>query len=177
LSAKKLRKPLQWNTNLLLKGKKMSEYAKYFKDVADFNRTFGLPTPRTPVMAVTPEQRQALGARLAEFTGVLLDEVDEVNDIIKGLAGDAAPIDIVTDLADWLGDVIVYCTSEAMRHGIPIEQVLFLIMGSQYSKLDLNGKPIYANGKVQKGPGFIPPEPVIAELLAARVLLTAGAQT
>jgi hypothetical protein len=165
---------LRWKINLLLKGKKMSEF---FGSVHSFNRTFGLPTPRTPVMAVTPEQKQALGARLSEFTNILLDEVDEVNDIIKGLAGDAAPIDTVTDLADWLGDLIVYCTSEAIRHGIPIEQVLVLIMRSQYSKLDPDGNPIYAHGKVQKGPNFVPPEQMIAQLLAAHVVLTAGAQT
>jgi NTP pyrophosphatase (non-canonical NTP hydrolase) len=161
---------------LLLKGKKMNSEPSFFDDVWQFNTVFNLPTPPNPVMVVTPEQRQALGARLAEFTGVLLDEVDEVNDIVKALATDAAPIDIVTDLADWLGDIIVYCTSEALRHGIPIEQVLALIMRSQYSKLD-NGKPIYAHGKVQKGPGFVPPEQAIAELLAARILLNAGAQS
>lgn len=136
----------------------------YFNSVMQFNVKFKLPTPSKPTMPTTPEQRQELAARLAEFTGVLLDEVDEVNDIIKGLAGDSTPLEAAVDVADWLGDLIVYCTSEAMRHGIPIEQVLALIMESQYSKLH-NGKPLYANGKVQKGPDFVPPEAKIALLL------------
>jgi len=58
---------------------------------------------------------------------------------------------VVTDLADWLGDIVVYCRSEAMKLGIPLEEVLEAIQGSNASKLPYDGTPIYdKNGKFIK---------------------------
>ena len=71
-------------------------------------------------------------------------------------------------IADLLGDVIVYCRSEALKYGIPLEEVLSIIMDSNESKLGADGKPIYdANGKFLKGPNYWKPEPKIKELLAS----------
>lgn len=66
---------------------------------------------------------------------------------------------VLVALADWFGDMVVYIRSEAMKFGIPLESVLAVIMGSNFTKLDENGEPRKdENGKVQKGPNFIPPE-------------------
>ena len=52
------------------------------------------------------------------------------------------------------------------RRGIPLEDVLQIIMDSNASKLGADGKPIYdANGKFLKGPNYWKPEPKIRELL------------
>jgi len=68
--------------------------------------------------------------------------------------------------ADLLGDVIVYCRSEALKYGLPLEAVLDIIMDSNESKLGADGKPIYdANGKFLKGPGYWKPDPKIKSLL------------
>ena len=70
--------------------------------------------------------------------------------------------------APLLGDVIVYCRSEALKYGIPLEAVLQIIMDSNASKLGADGKPIYdANGKFLKGPNYWKPEPKIRELLGS----------
>jgi predicted HAD superfamily Cof-like phosphohydrolase len=71
-------------------------------------------------------------------------------------------------LADLLGDLIVYCASEARRWGIPLEPVLNTIMESNFSKLGADGQPLYdERGKVLKGPNYWKPEPKIEELLKA----------
>ena len=75
---------------------------------------------------------------------------------------------LLDSVQDLLGDVIVYCRSEAMKYGIPLEAVLDLIMDSNESKLGADGKPIYdENGKFLKGPNYWKPEPQIKQLLAS----------
>jgi hypothetical protein len=76
-------------------------------------------------------------------------------------------------LADWLGDMNVYNRSEALKYGIPLEDVLAAIMGSNFTKLGEDGQPIKdENGKVLKGPNFMPPEKHIYATLFGREALT-----
>ncbi len=70
----------------------------------------------------------------------------------------------LTHLADWFADIMVFVMSEAMKFGIDVFDVLKIVMGSNFSKLGADGKPIYdANGKFQKGPNYKAPEEVIRE--------------
>ena len=104
--------------------------------------------------------------RLVKFKATLLDEVHEIDDIVELSKKSGAAIDVAVALADLLGDIIVYCRSEALKYGLPLEQVLDIIMDSNESKLDQNGNPIYdANGKFLKGPNYWKPEPRIKALL------------
>jgi len=105
--------------------------------------------------------------RLVKFKATLMDEVHEIDEIVAQARAGAAPLDLAVAIADLLGDVIVYCRSEALKYGIPLEAVLQIIMDSNASKLGADGKPIYdANGKFLKGPNYWKPEPKIRELLA-----------
>jgi predicted HAD superfamily Cof-like phosphohydrolase len=62
----------------------------------------------------------------------------------------------------------VYCASEAKRWGLPLDEILNVIMQSNFSKLDANGEPIYdERGKVMKGPNYWKPEPKISQLLSS----------
>ena len=121
----------------------------FFNRVRDFNRTFGMPEPAVPTMPNS--------LRLRQFRDMLLAEVNEYDTVRE-----------LEDFADWVGDIIVYCASEAIRHGIPIEQVLKIIMDSNMSKLGEDGKPIInkETGKVEKGPNYWRPESMIQQLLA-----------
>ncbi len=103
-------------------------------------------------------------SRLEAFYRIISEEVDEAKGMINGALVNDNNVNLV-DLSDWLGDIIVFCASEAGRWGIPILQVLKLIMDSQDSKLDENGKPIHKDGKFMKGPNYQPPEPAIEKLL------------
>ena len=104
--------------------------------------------------------------RLRKFKATLADEVDEIDEIVTKAEAGAAPIEIAVALADLLGDVIVYCRSEALKYGLPLEAVLDIIMDSNESKLGADGQPIYdGNGKFLKGPNYWKPEPKIKALL------------
>jgi predicted HAD superfamily Cof-like phosphohydrolase len=107
-----------------------------------------------------------VAGRLRKFKATLLDEVHEIDEIVAAAERGDAPLELGVAIADLLGDVIVYCRSEALKYGIPLEAVLSIIMDSNQSKLGADGKPIYdANGKFLKGPDYWKPEPKIRALL------------
>lgn len=130
----------------------------FYADIDKFNAMYGLPMPDKCTTALEP-----ISKRQPQFKKVLLDEVNEVDEIID-TAGRSELEDLVA-MADWLGDIVVYATSEARRYGIPLDKVLQIIMQSNFSKLGADGQPIIADGKVQKGPNYWKPEPQIATLL------------
>jgi hypothetical protein len=75
--------------------------------------------------------------------------------------------DLLTDLADWFADMVVYIRSEAMKYGLPLEGVLECVMGSNFTKLPSDGIPIHdENGKFLKDmSNYIAPEGAIKTLL------------
>ncbi len=128
--------------------------------IAAMNAMYKLPAndrPRLPEDVV---------GRLTKFKATLLDEVHEIDEIVALSRSGASSIDILVAMADLLGDIVVYCRSEALKYGLPLEDILDLIMDSNESKLGADGKPIYdANGKFLKGPNYWKPEPKIKALL------------
>ncbi len=109
--------------------------------------------------------------RLEKFKSILTKELSEIDDIIAAICGlQHDDVDILTMIADINADIIVYCQSEAVRYGIPLDEVLQIVMDSNDTKLDVDGKPIKdADGKFLKGPNFIPPEPAIRKLLLEKM--------
>lgn len=137
----------------------------FAKRIAKMNAMYKLPAQPTPILPAEPADR------LRKFKATLLDEVNEIDDIVAACESKAEPIDVLVAVADLLGDVIVYCRSEALKFGIPLEDVLGVIMDSNESKLGGDGKPIYdGNGKFLKGPNYWKPEPKIKELLQAAIV-------
>ncbi len=129
--------------------------------IAAMNAMYKLPVNEHPTLpADVPE-------RLVKFKATLLDEVHEIDEIVElAKNSGSAAIDVAVAIADVLGDIIVYCRSEALKYGLPLEAVLDIIMDSNESKLGADGKPIYdANGKFLKGPNYWKPEPKIKALL------------
>ena len=135
------------------------------KQITEFNNMYGLPCPSVPGTEMTSE---ALNYRLNRFYSILLEELQEVEDIEANISY-SSKADVLTELADWLGDIMVYCASEMRKFGIPAEEVLDIIMKSNMSKLGEDGKPIIdGRGKVLKGPGYWKPEPMIKALILAK---------
>lgn len=127
------------------------------------NRMYRLPIEEHPKI------NSDVADRLAKFKKTLMDEVQEIDEIISLASGNSSSLDVAVAIADLLGDVIVYCRSEAMKYGIPLEEVLDVIMDSNESKLGSDGNPIYdENGKFLKGPNYWKPEKKIKELLERR---------
>lgn len=109
--------------------------------------------------------------RLIKFKATLMDEVHEVDDIVTLAKSGASKLEVAVAIADLLGDIIVYCRSEALKYGLPLEEVLDVIMDSNQSKLGADGNPIYdQNGKFLKGPNYWKPEPKIRELLSGSMV-------
>lgn len=148
---------------------------KFIERIQEFNKMYGAPVPDKPVWG------WALQDRLRQFEQMITKEVSEV-DIIRekdkrarDYVAHADPdteeaiLNAMTDLADWLVDIVVYCLSECARHGIPAEEVFDIVMDSNASKLDADGKPIVVDGKIMKGPNYWKPEPKIRELLKERM--------
>ena len=131
--------------------------------IALMNAMYRLPANARPTLS------DNVAERLVKFKATLMDEVHEIDDIAAMVTKGADPADVLTAIADLLGDVIVYCRSEALKYGLPLEDVLDVIMDSNESKLGADGNPIYdANGKFLKGPNYWKPEPKIKALLQAR---------
>jgi predicted HAD superfamily Cof-like phosphohydrolase len=137
--------------------------SSFARRIAAMNAMYKLPAHDRPTL---PED---VAGRLAGFKATLMDEVHEIDDIVELARKGASQAEILVAMADLLGDIIVYCRSEALKYGLPLEEVLDIIMDSNESKLGADGKPIYdANGKFLKGPNYWKPEPKIAALLAKR---------
>ena len=137
--------------------------------IALMNDMYKLPASAQPTL---PDN---VAERLVKFKATLLDEVHEIDDISAMVEKGAAPAEVLVALADLLGDVMVYCRSEALKYGLPLEQVLDVIMDSNESKLGADGKPIYdSNGKFLKGPNYWKPEPKIKVLLESAGVKSGG---
>ena len=128
------------------------ELSSFVSRIQKMNQTFKLPCNSTLTDQGIERSRQ--------FIEVLSDELDELEDIYK-----KGQVDFVA-LADCLGDLVVYIFSEARRWGIPLVEVLHIIMDSQDSKL-VDGKPLMAEdgSKFIKGSNYQPPEEKIKALL------------
>jgi NTP pyrophosphatase (non-canonical NTP hydrolase) len=128
--------------------------------IAAMNAMYKLPACDSPTL---PDN---VADRLVKFKATLLEEVHEIDEIVQLATSGSSAADVAVAIADVLGDIMVYCRSEALKYGLPLEDVLDIIMDSNESKLGADGKPIYdANGKFLKGPNYWKPEPKIKALL------------
>lgn len=135
---------------------------RFAERIALMNAMYKLPAQDKPSIPNDAAER------LKKFKATLMDEVHEIDEIVTLVESGATPADVAVAIADLLGDVIVYCRSEALKYGLPLEAVLDIIMDSNESKLGADGKPIYdANGKFLKGPNYWKPEPKIKTLLTS----------
>jgi len=152
-------------------------YPEFMQDIERMNRMFELPVNKSTQL------EKDLATKLYKLHNTLTDEVNELLDITEVLdkpimqrnLESTEPYDVryppvtidhYVSLADLLGDIIVYCASEAVKHGIPIDEVLRAIMASRWSKLGPNGEVIKdENGKFLKGQNYKPPEADIKKRL------------
>lgn len=135
---------------------------QFANDIRRFNHMYRLASNDRPTLEIgTP-----VLDRLKSFKSILSEELQEIDEIIAAVEQGKPELETLTMLADLLGDLQVYCASEMRKFGLPLDEVLGIIMQSNFSKLGEDGQPIYdERGKVQKGPGYWKPEPRIAELL------------
>jgi len=117
--------------------------------VGDFHRAYGLPVRDAPTVAV--------GADQVELRLALIEE--EVGELAA-----AARADDLVGVADALADIVYVAYGTAHVYGIDLDAVLDEVHASNMTKLGADGRPIRrADGKVLKGPAYMPPN--IADLL------------
>jgi predicted HAD superfamily Cof-like phosphohydrolase len=142
------------------------------EEIKAFNTMYMLPTLDSPGIPFVGDSektaRQKFVERLADFKDILKEELDEADEIIRKIEAGDSPEEVLTELADWLGDMQVYCASEMRKFGLDNSVILGTIMASNRSKLGKDGKPIFdARGKVMKGPDYWKPEPMIRKYITA----------
>lgn len=147
------------------------------------------------------------GKRILAFHKIIVEECHELVAAVPRFSNQNLNEDDDADLvtvADTLGDIVVYCFSEARRWGIPLMKVLEAIMDSQASKLVqvqctycTRGQPVIRSqpvcsrclgtgwmmvplwnadhSKFEKGPNYVKPEPRIAEILRLEGIYNAPA--
>lgn len=151
---------------------------EFIKSIEEMNQMYRLPNFAPQSIESEPGWAQRQSVFLEKFKRTLSDEVKEL-DIIIGLIGELGSVQVpphfmLTELADLLGDVVVYCFSEAQKYDIPLDKVLHIIMQSNKSKLGADGNPIYnSDGKFLKGPNYWPPESLIRTILLNHYALAA----
>ena len=154
---------------------------QFLRQIKKFNQMYKIPMSEKPSLPTVAE--------LLRFKSILLEELSEIDEIIDkvstleadafhGSLGahdillstrDKFKAGVMAELADWHGDMIIYCHTHAAKFGLPMDEILDVIMESNFSKLGADGKPIYdERGKVLKGPNFFPPEPALNKLLKAK---------
>lgn len=135
----------------------------YWDKIRKFNRMYGKGNLDKPRIITRQE--------LINFKSILSEEVEEIEEIISALSADYTnSVEIATDVADWLGDIIVYCSTKATEFGLGMEDTLDIIMESNFSKLGNDGLPIIdERGKIMKGPDYWKPEPQIRKMLLSRL--------
>ena len=83
----------------------------FYKDIEKFNKMYNLPENDKPTLHGIE--------RLEKFKDILLEEVEEVDEIIKEYKKQKKKLTkekelgLLTDISDWLGDMVVYISSEA----------------------------------------------------------------
>jgi len=124
-----------------------------FEQVGHFHAAVGVGSPDGPTLAVAPRQ-------LALRQDLLDEEVAELRAAVA--AGDLVAV------ADALADIVYVACGTAHVLGIPFDEVFAEVHRANMSKLDADGKPVLrADGKVLKGPSYVPPD-VAGALARAR---------
>lgn len=126
-----------------------------------------------PVAAFMKAAGQGTGVHLDRDTPTELIELrlrlmsDELDEVFEGInARDA--INTAQELADLLYTVF----GTAVAFGIPIAAVFAAVCQANMSKIDPDTNRPYEirDGKVQKGPAFLPAEPQIEEIMRTKLV-------
>jgi predicted HAD superfamily Cof-like phosphohydrolase len=113
-----------------------------FKDVKKFMETFGQMTRTKPQFPNDKTMKLRFD--------LIQEELNELEDAMKTKN--------LTEIADALTDILYVTYGAGYAYGINLDKCFAEVQRANMSKLGKDGKPIYnENGKVMKGPSYIPP--------------------
>jgi predicted HAD superfamily Cof-like phosphohydrolase len=130
----------------------------YQQDREDFVRQFHrIMGQEVNVKSPTPT--------LLEFRyNLLVEELKELGEEIAIAMAESGfkagiPLKVKARLLKEMADVQYVLSGLAVTLGLPLQEAFIRVHRSNLSKLNDNGKPIYReDGKVQKGPNYLPPD-------------------
>ncbi len=116
-----------------------------FEAVKEFHTVFGLPVAEdVKGFSEIPGKQRVLRIHLMEEEAKEYFEAEQKGDIVA--------------IADALADIIVIACGTAVAYGIPLEKVFEEVHKSNMAK-QVNGTVLRrGDGKVQKPPGWVPPD-------------------
>ena len=104
---------------------------RFQTQIRSFNKLYKLDCNDAPCL---PHGYQAAAKRIEDFMDILHEEVNEGNAIIDKLRVVGPLPEVLADIADWLGDIQVYCASEMRKFGLDNDHTLSTIMLSSRPK-------------------------------------------
>jgi predicted HAD superfamily Cof-like phosphohydrolase len=122
-------------------------------EVANFHAMFDLPMRNTPAQPASIDNQEiSLRSSL---------QWEETRELVEALESDE-----LVAIAKELADVVYVAYGTAITYGINLDEVLRLVHASNMSKLGSDAIPILRDdGKILKGPHYMPAEPAIKRLL------------
>ena len=141
---------------------------RFQSQIRSFNKMYKLDCEQSPRL---PHGYQNAAKRISDFMSILQEEIEEGTAIVDSLQSVAPIQEVLAQIADWLGDIQVYCASEMRKFGLDNDATLGIIMLSNFSKLDEDGEPIYdSRGKVLKGANYWAPEQFLRKRISTEML-------
>lgn len=158
----------------LLPVKPFVYFAEFESAIIQMNGMYELPRENSPTLMHLRHEAfmRVLGKEMAEgediankwgaYSQCIAEGVPFTKEDGTTLNEEEMRVDLLTDMADWLGDMTVYIFSEALKLGLDMNRALSAIMASNETKLGECGEVLKdADGKFLKGPNYIKPEPTI----------------
>ncbi len=106
------------------------------------------------------------GANYINTFKLLVSDLVGLGNVLADRVGEIPEEKTLQSIKVLLGGIVVNCQHGCFHFGLPMDQILDIIMDSNMSKLFEDGQPRYdERGKVIKGPNYWKPEPKIRELL------------
>ena len=150
-----------------------------FDDIVEFNTTFGHAVRTVPTLDATDIPMRLEHVFLEEVQELLkaLEFYEQVVEFYRGSENvpENIRIDILTEVLDAHGDILVTLFGLSQAMGMPILEAFDIIHESNMSKLGEDGKPIYypegheKAGKVAKGPNYFDPKDKLRELIKEKL--------
>ena len=133
--------------------------------VLQFHHTYSVPIPSFSDPTLDYERMNMRMSLIAEEFAELMGAVygPRARAIIEAATAEAVAADEgerdVIEAADALADLVYVVYGMALETGIDLAAVLAEVQRSNMSKLGPDGRPVYReDGKVLKGPGYVPPD-------------------
>lgn len=116
--------------------------ASFHARVKKMNKQNGLPVNKAPTIMPSATKH------LSRFKADLSDKINSIDDAIL-MANEGMEVEFLITLSCLIGEIMVICESEAVKHGIPIESVLTLMMDEKINNKNKKSGSLLAETRIK----------------------------